>query len=641
MRSKKNAFGVFRKMFLMALLAQSFGAVQVEAVETNQGSKFPYSDVNESENIKETELSKFISASLNKTDRELRELVFETWYKCRKEGSSAAPRDEIKGLMGHMLVHGMVDKSDMESTLEDLRCTYYNGSDLTSHLIIEVIAENRHKVPVLQDVINDFISRRKWTNTIVYSLRDYKDSPYDCKRRRYDAIMARVTEIVKLADKNSIVKLLEAESLYGAPQFSVELLPYLDPWMKNVGPALFEEPNPHCILRILPWIEDGLARIAMDDSLIKKEKKSRIKSIVKNFEYPIIDFLEDQLEIIENNPNGLQGTVKDTLDALFLPPLKYILTGLSKRSRQITKQCRNEPYFQIENDRVSYGNPTDTDPATNTHLRILSSITYQYLGERGHILNTFCNDDNSFCNDDNSPLFNEVRKQLYPKEQMDTTTKPVHQAISSSTHRYPEESKDDWVELGRKNNGKKDEQNRAKAASIQSWTIKNNQGNDGSILGKRLHETDQDQEEQIDTWQKGGSRSILEKGSNKERGGRDEILSIGFTNGDGLEDLFHNLFHKEMAPIQCDNGTRDQNKPAGGQMIESRKQTQQQKDEIMAAMEEEKRKATTDKDLKKPMMMLAPEVQTTTGKKRDNKEAGKNSHMQKRSGTKKGNEDAE
>jgi hypothetical protein len=106
-------------------------------------------------------------------------------------------------------------------------------------------------------------------------------------------------------------------------------------------------------------------------------------------------------------------------------------------------------------------------------------------------------------------LHSRTRNQ---KEQMDTTTKPVHQAISSSTHRYPEESKDDWAELGRKNNGKEDEENRAKAASIQSWTIEKNQGNDGSILGKRLHETDQDQEEQIDT----GRKVVLDQSWRKD-----------------------------------------------------------------------------------------------------------------------------
>jgi hypothetical protein len=106
-------------------------------------------------------------------------------------------------------------------------------------------------------------------------------------------------------------------------------------------------------------------------------------------------------------------------------------------------------------------------------------------------------------------LHSRTRNQ---EEQIDTTTKPVHQAISSSTHRYPEQSKDDWAELGRKNNGKKDEENRAKAASIQSWTIKNNQGNDGSILGKRLHETDQDQEEQIDT----GRKVVLDQSWRKD-----------------------------------------------------------------------------------------------------------------------------
>jgi hypothetical protein len=69
---------------------------------------------------------------------------------------------------------------------------------------------------------------------------------------------------------------------------------------------------------------------------------------------------------------------------------------------------------------------------------------------------------------------NQAKAAAYQQEGQEeqmTTTKPVHQAISSSTHRDPEESKDDWAELGRKNNGKEDEENRAKAAAHQEKSM--------------------------------------------------------------------------------------------------------------------------------------------------------------------------
>jgi hypothetical protein len=313
MKNKSNTLGVFRKIFLSALLAQSFGAVKVQAVENNQTPKLRYSEVGEIKSIKENKLSKpiSISESLNKTDKEPSDLTLRV-LECHKTVAS----DQIKGLMGHRMAK---TEADQYSVIFALRhCIEPTLSDSNADVTIEVIRENKDRY---QEPINEFIrDHHNWCK--IERIKNNYDSPKSGLEKiesdaKYDKCAARMNEIAKMAHPNVLNKFINGKTT-AKTCLSPELIPSLDLWNKNFTSVFKGRETADFMIHFLPSLIKQLKERekGRDGNSIQKSKKWIDKSMI-GFKDLIHNFLFNQLKQLQLNPTIQDPMARNALDLLF------------------------------------------------------------------------------------------------------------------------------------------------------------------------------------------------------------------------------------------------------------------------------------------------------------------------------------